>query len=443
MWNQSIRKYLLWLWRWGLLIVLGAWLFYFDAFGLGQAADQASEKAFYRVSSGFYPSQPAQSKLLVVLINDTSINNLFPRFSSASDWPLSYLDQVNLLSQLLRHNPSGIFFDVMWMKQRVQDATYDRAIAKLEKLLTHHKVPIYFAQGSVQTTMEPKMQALLDKLGTRVVNGWEGVGTRYPLNEQGFDTAAMALYRRYCEKAGCDIPDDEFKEPMSVRWKSEPADVLLDYRNNECEAAPNGFFPSIADASSKLYYAAIQGMVETPKRQPVCMPHQVLYADEVFALNRSTNENERSAVHGWVKDSLILIGGQFEGLHDYTSSPVHGAIPGIFLHSMALDNLIIYGDSYIQESSVTQLLSFLFWVVFAALLATLKTFPNNNVFISWMSNRYWFVVVLYALLMLWVNYGLLNFAPSGWLSLLALGWVGLNLLKTRIATFDWRRHGEI
>ena len=435
--SKRTGQTLLWLWRWLLLVLLGMWLIYFDPFSLGQAADQASEKAFYRVSASFYPEQAAQQKILVVLINDTAIENLNPRFFAANDWPLNYLDQVNLLSQLLQHEPAALFLDVMWMKQRTQDASYTRAIAKLEQLQAHHNVPLYFAQGSVDSGITPAMQRQLDTLGTRVINGWEGVGSHYPLQIAGTDTAAMALYRQHCETTGCEIAEGEFIDPMSVRWASAAAPILLDYRQHECRVAPQGMIANVVDAATALLYAAVQGMIEIEDETPVCMPHRVLYADEVFALNRSPNEAERQAFHDLVDGATVLIGGQIEGIYDYASSPVHGSVPGVFFHAMALDNLLVDGEDYIQQTSLTELLSFLFWVLFAAFLAAIKTFSHCNRLLDWFADRVWLLTLLFASLMLLVSYGLLNLSPAGWLSLLALGWVGQKVLNTELADFKW------
>ena len=47
-----------------------------------------------------------------------------------------------------------------------------------------------------------------------------------------------------------------------------------------------------------------------------------------------------------LKDKLVLVGGHFRASNDWVDSPVHGQLPGVHYHAMALDNLMEDGPDY-------------------------------------------------------------------------------------------------
>jgi CHASE2 domain-containing sensor protein len=52
-----------------------------------------------------------------------------------------------------------------------------------------------------------------------------------------------------------------------------------------------------------------------------------------------------------LKGKTVLIGADIPGIPDTFVSPVHGTLPGVFLHAMALDNLLALQTRYLKEMS--------------------------------------------------------------------------------------------
>jgi CHASE2 domain-containing sensor protein len=50
---------------------------------------------------------------------------------------------------------------------------------------------------------------------------------------------------------------------------------------------------------------------------------------------------------------LVLVGGQFHASSDWVESPVHGQVPGVQYHAMALDNLVEDGLDYRRATTAT------------------------------------------------------------------------------------------
>ena len=48
---------------------------------------------------------------------------------------------------------------------------------------------------------------------------------------------------------------------------------------------------------------------------------------------------------------MVLVGGHFRASNDWVESPVHGQVPGVHYHAMALDNLIEDGDDYRRNAN--------------------------------------------------------------------------------------------
>ena len=413
--------------QWLFLALMGAWLIYGDPYGLGSASERAAEKAIYRVVSGHYDVSESEPRILVVLFNDRAINNLYPYLWESNDWPLSYSDQVNLLSTIMVNQPLAVFYDVMWMKKRSLDTSYERALKKVQAIQTETGVPLYFAKGTVNSNMDDNIKSDISSFAQLAVNGWEGEGDLYPLYVgDGTPTTATALYDEYCRDKKCLPISDKEASAMSVRWNSNAAQVLLPHRNTQCRERG-----TLMDVSIRVVSSVVHNIVPWLTKEvylQLCPPQRVLYADELMAMVRSSNPQEREQARQIVQDSIVLVGGQIEGIHDYVVSPVHGALPGVFFHAMALDNLITFGHSYTKEDDNVDHVNFMIWLVYITLLVAIKTFAEQSTVLQWLHTRLWLMSSVFVILVLTVVFGWFNYAPSSWLAILALGWVGNELL---------------
>ena len=124
------------------------------------------------MTSTFYRSyrDSAEDDILVVLLNETSIDNLYPSFLVANEWPLTYIDHANLLSTIGRYKAKAVFVDIMFYRERSTDDSLNRALNKLKLRFgnANNKTPIYFAQGGIDTPMSEGMQKNLKTVGNLV-----------------------------------------------------------------------------------------------------------------------------------------------------------------------------------------------------------------------------------------------------------------------------------
>src|SRR5699024_3682148 len=60
---------------------------------------------------------------------------------------------------------------------------------------------------------------------------------------------------------------------------------------------------------------------------------------------------ETSDLQRLLSRRLVMVGGHFRASNDWVESPVHGQVPGVHYHAMALDNLIEDGPDYRRNAN--------------------------------------------------------------------------------------------
>ena len=79
-----------------------------DPFGIKAAASIQSESVFMRMIGGPWYQSAAQDKITVVLIDDNYISQI------KESWPISYIAQEMLLSDILAFKPKAVFLDLLY-----------------------------------------------------------------------------------------------------------------------------------------------------------------------------------------------------------------------------------------------------------------------------------------------------------------------------------------
>ncbi|MEM9492628.1 MAG: CHASE2 domain-containing protein, partial [Myxococcota bacterium] len=157
---------------------------------------------------------------------------------------------------------------------------------------------------------------------------------------------AFALYRIAFPGAQ---PDD-FEAPLALRWGFTPQDQpqpgVVEYEGKCLEAASKD---SEADDTRLKIGAAIGQLTldvlrifDSPGPRQSCPYSFFVSAHTVLDGNSAEGQPLFSAFH----QRYVLIGTRLAGSGDVVVSPVHGQLPGVFAHAMALDNLFRDGDSY-------------------------------------------------------------------------------------------------
>jgi len=397
----------------GLLLML--FVAFFNPFGLRDASDRHSETWLLRMLAPFY-SESGQEEVVVVLIDDQAL------MSMGASWPLRYGEQARLLRLLLSYQPKSLFVDLLYTQRRYDGGPTDslqRALGSFRE----QNVPLILADyrdAQGRSLVLPEFAAMADT----APSNWSGYGERYPLllpSPLGtLRTPALQLYQAACQAQDCS--PEGFEAPLLVRWgywSDAGMRGFVDLAGCDVRGQRENwgqtFNMLVADAFRSLRSA---GEVERP--QP-CPYTRTLYA----------NQLRDPSVAEVLRGKHVLLGAHIRGIPDLVSSPVQGLLPGVYVHAMALDNLLTQGRSYWRAAPDGWLgISLSDWLELALLLLAglvalwIPAHPHTKGrFLCRCVSHYLFWFVLLSSLVLLISVYLascLHIAPFDWLGLLLM-----------------------
>ena len=220
------------------------------------------------------------------------------------------------------------------------------------------------------------------RVGT-ALGSWSGCGGSDPLLLAGSDTAAtpaMALYdatcRRRADLAGCrlggmaplDVPH-RFQSPLTVRWGAfAPSSQDSFYAAGTCQRsvgrdAPVSFWAKLGRSLQQLALGALFDMrsQDDPEIALPCPAVPVIRADAIL-------DGDPAKVEALLRGRAVMLGASVSGIPDWQPSGVHGLVPGVVWHAMALDNLLVSGDRYLKPLTKRTSRTIMVALAFAAAL---------------------------------------------------------------------------
>ncbi|AFI84607.1 CHASE2 domain-containing protein [Methylophaga nitratireducenticrescens] len=387
-------------------ILLGYFLILFNLFGISEISDKYFQDKLYAISSPLYPEQ-ARDKTLILLINDNSLTALHEQgFFQANEWPILYSDHGVLLATLLKYKPSSLFIDIYFKQERSTDNSAPRLLSMLDYYGLKANIPIMFAGGYPDESLT-KFQKQLKNRFELVINGWTSPIGNYPLNIDSQKTVATRLYEITClnsnANSGCSNISEKLitsTKNLSVRWGSSPAKPIDEtLSKNYCEA------PSI------LSYLSLDNIFNDHLAVQ-CPFHQILHADDLIYIDKYGTSDQKVLLKNTIINRNVLYGANFEGLHDEVLSPVHGKLPGVMYHAMALDNLMVDGEKYLRVSDAfSQKVSLIAWSVIAFFITFLVS--KRSEFDDYFNGYYSTFILSVNALLIWL-YGYFMFRFFGY-----------------------------
>lgn len=359
----------------------------FDPLGVKTAANLQSESVFIRLVGGPWYKSDAQDRITVVLIDDNYLDQV------DEPWPMSYMHQDLLLSNILDHNPRAVFIDLLY---RHKHGDTEQLAETIRQAQSKRSIPIFIPylvhEGSIgcpnknekvnflrPIEMENSViKEMRDSEAHKVFIGWTGCGNKYPsfipqnyqyktpssFIQQNHKTPSFALFQAFCKNPaetlkGCrDIRSndlEQFTQPMKVNWGSgvsERQRATFDRAGIKCpQIDKHSFMSKLHYQWEQLRYMAGQLSDSTTERGKI---ESCTYTDTIHATWFLGSSPELHAdLKERIENRIVLIGTEIEGVHDYVISPVNGTVPGVYLFAMALDNYLEYGAGYIKEFDKT------------------------------------------------------------------------------------------
>lgn len=374
--------------------LLATWL---DPFGITTATDRQSAASIARLVAPSYgtiieppggapgPVRKGQSEIRVVIFDEPAREQL------QATWPLDWSDHAEILDRIaVTLCPSVIFYDAVFLTDRGDPEGFEDFLATLGNITGRSargdaatdppradgscgRVEVVVGAYSAHSLSHAPTTAAQIQRRIAQVAYLGAVDQRNDLPPDSYilrhpaetatvgaasTSAAEVLYRRYrhhCRpiesspawRTWCDAlaepPPD--RRNMAVRWgwhlSHHQSDIpLVDTAG--CNSAPAWHWRQHV---SVLVRELVQGVDPAygEQRCPyhLTLPYAAIHLATAVATPAEDQEGElRDELRELMQDKIVLVGFDFSGNADVVRSPVQGQLPGVYIHAMALDNLI-------------------------------------------------------------------------------------------------------
>ena len=313
-----------------------------------------------RATQLFYPGH-ARDKLAIVLIDQATLEFL------QHDWPLPLSDIADIAESLACNGAAAIFFDFTTSRQFSSDEDDDRI-----KALVGDTTPGRLSCSDGKPMPRPKvffanipgvssqLQDYILKDGTFLVQFDVGNENNiYPSGSKEFPeslpesndrrTPAFGLLHELCGTSSRSswCPENtsglELFAPIFLSWNgNRVSDQTQVSRSPRCTSNP-------IEGWAAQIYERLKATVELVFQPPDdrCAPFLSLIGSDLY---RDFSYKEKNGDPArFIEGRVVMVGVKLAGLNDFWDLPVHGQLPGVEAHAMALDNLLTYGDQYFTK----------------------------------------------------------------------------------------------
>lgn len=324
--------------RWVLLCTI-AGIMFFSLKGVGETLTPWSQATVSLLANLYYP-ETGRDKVTVLLFREQDLSSLAARDKVSGEraklaFPVPYATHVDMLNALGSWSPRAVLIDFAFIDARAGDDVDALSAAICE--LADQGVRVYLAtfyywqphhglrrdlfidgEGRTRRTCFTVVPVSYSQEGNGLVQSYSliqggGKNTSVP-------SAALSMYAD-----GQALMANRHADKMDLIWGALPPRP----QRSDTPCRPVGLLDSA---------------VRLAKDGPRALERDCPYSNTLSAyslMNESSDD-----VEALLKDKFVLYGGAFLGTDDWLRSPVHGSIPGVYLHAMALDNLLVFGEGY-------------------------------------------------------------------------------------------------
>lgn len=334
--------------------------------------------------------------ITVLLIDDASLDK------AGISWPAPYSYEARLLRAVGRYHPKAVFLDIFFKDSRkaADIGQLVREICALKAQGTEVYLGATKDEHS-RFTLRPELEAKADTCFKKVAlyfspDAIDKTAWSYPVSAYGQADASGVVVN----SAAVEIYNDLTKTPLipktadsnlALTWGSQEAEHGIAWTDQKEGANPSDSYCRAYQGIREMIPGALRQYGLKHHEKPICVYHETLLAQDL-----STNSaDEEALVDKRIRDKTVMIGVALSESRDHVLSPLHGDIPGVYLHAMALDNLLTYGANYREEISLhltnnaSQRKLFAFLIVSIALIALLKalTKKRREAFKKWLDDK--------------------------------------------------------
>lgn len=370
-----------WLVHYGAFVSIALFLILENPFQWEDITANASHDLFMRLVIGpLYPGskrgpdtptghddQPAEPT--VVLFTEANLDQL------GNTWPIPMRNHAEVLLAIHRHKPRAVFVDFVFT-----DARNDDNVDLLKQTIARYRaseIPLYFAlaDGERAAWIRPDLADSATLVSAAIPSDdavarsyWPcrkmpldggsaaapGLGAPCACADQAdkkfglcsqtgensrSDIALSAAFRLYEDATGRRADFDPWRPiDMDVVWSNRVHELNRRWMRPTDTAGDGGDF--CTDLGGGFRSWVWRAVSESERFRQPCPYTRTLSAGAVR--NGVNNPDVKKAL----EDAVVLYSGDLVALGDNVSPPTNDPLPGVYLHAMALDNLLTFGGQY-------------------------------------------------------------------------------------------------
>lgn len=334
-----------------------AWLSNF--FDSDEILKRLAARSFAPLLTQDYGTQ-GQARIAVVTIDDGDLDEY------GLTWPVPLDFHQRLIGRIASHQPRAVFLDVVFLDDRPQPQV--ERLREAVCAAAANGVPFYYAtyqRVDLSSNVELMLSTARTPTGERCaqpvrapveVDRLDQHQWVYPLNPASGPAAHDRARRApsvaltlHCLHDPQNCPRDT-SEPMALLWPTAAA-----ASNLEIMVRPRmdgkGYDPICRGEWHWSEAVPFNGLArrvwhwvwaqEYQKPAPLCPYNQVVPASAFKGIGFTAEELDQA-----LRERFVLIGVDLIAINDHVLSPVHGRLPGVHAHAVALDNLITLNGRY-------------------------------------------------------------------------------------------------
>jgi CHASE2 domain len=328
------------------LLAFASFQIWMNPFGFSDLVQRYTQDISDLLITGphLYPNT-GHEKIAAAIIDEETLH------SANMPWPWTYGTHARVLDSLLVYKPKAVVIDFLFVDNRPDDSLPDL----IQEIQRYRKagVPLYFEGGIDLPFGENPLRPEIAATGVPILDPsilvYQGVARQYPINGRCYRTKkpenqdcyalALRVYQDLFHNLKLDTRDGLMEivwgtktDPTNAKWM-HPKDT--DGSALSCNTETNFFhriYLAFFDTSAVVSSCPYTGVIPVERL--------LQGVDDPDVTNLASNH-------------IIFYGASLQGAQDKSFTPVNGLLPNVFVHAMAMDNLIsFHGDPETNTVSI-------------------------------------------------------------------------------------------
>jgi len=338
---EALKKRVPFWFTFAVLFAFATWQIMMNPFGFSDLVQRYTQDVSNLLITGpyLYPTT-GRDKISVVIVDDKTLHTL------ATPWPWSYGTQARMLDSILAYHPRAVIVDFLFYDPRADD-TLPELVDEIHRFQKAH-VPIYFEGGINLPYGEDPLRKELAATGVPILDPTiavnAGIARQYNTKGQCFrgpqagTNACLSLALQVYKDLYPANPPVPLADMMELVWgtRYSPHNYWITYPGEDgqpvkCEDKRGPIkrtYLAFFDTNAVKSHCPYQGMVPAESL--------MMGGDDKDITDMLTNK-------------IVFYGGDIEGAQDKSATPVNTLQPNVFVHAMALDNLISFNGKPEQD----------------------------------------------------------------------------------------------